>query len=336
MGRSWLVAAFTGLGGGTGTTSRLNIGRLNADGSVDAGFNPGAESQVVTLGVQTDGKILAGGYFKWMGAAGGPAKSVRNYIGRLNIDGSVDTSFNPGAGNVVNAVAVQPDGAIVVGGIFSTLGGGTGLATTRNFIGRLTNTDAAVQTLSLAGSTVLTWARSGGGPEVSRVTFEASTDGVFYTMLGQGTRVAGGWQLNGPTLPIRQKLYIRARGYFGTGYQNGSGSIVETLLIRTPPSTGDVDFDGDAKADITIYRPATGTWYSLRSGTNYTTHVDYQWGVNTDVPVAGDYDGDGKSDIAIYRPATGSWYILLSSTNSSSFVSYQWGVDTGHSRAGRL
>ena len=102
-----------------------NIGRLNADGSVDVGFNPGAETQVLTLAVQTDGKILAGGYFKRLGRAEPPG-SMRNYIGRLDANGALDGTFNPGANNVVNAVAMQADGAIVAGGLFLTLGNGTG------------------------------------------------------------------------------------------------------------------------------------------------------------------------------------------------------------------
>ena len=127
MGRSWSVAPSPG----SAESNRANIGRLDADGLLDSSFNPGAETQVLTLGVQTDGKILAGGYFKWLGDAGGILRSVRNYIGRINADGSVDSTFNPGANNVVNAVAVQGDGAIVVGGIFDHLGNG-GLLTGRN------------------------------------------------------------------------------------------------------------------------------------------------------------------------------------------------------------
>ena len=38
------------------------------------------------------------------------SSSTRNYIGRLHPDGFVDASFNPGANNVVNAVALQADG----------------------------------------------------------------------------------------------------------------------------------------------------------------------------------------------------------------------------------
>jgi hypothetical protein len=67
---------------------------------------------------------------------GGTGTTTRNYIGRLNIDGSLDASFNPGANGVINALAVQADGKILVGGTFTMLGGGTG-TTARNYIGRI-------------------------------------------------------------------------------------------------------------------------------------------------------------------------------------------------------
>ena len=66
--------------------------------------------------------------------------TTRNYIGRLNPDGTLDTSFNPGADGSVEALAIQADGKIVVGGSFSTLGGGA-----RKYIGRL-NADGTLDT----------------------------------------------------------------------------------------------------------------------------------------------------------------------------------------------
>lgn len=266
---------FTGLGGGGGTApagvARGNIGRLNADGSVDISFNPGAESQVLTLGLQIDGKILAGGYFKWLGGQGGPSRSTRNYIGRINADGSVDGSFNPGAGNVVNAVAQQADGSIVIGGLFGTLGGGTGTATPRSFIGRIANTDAANQSLTLTnGGTIETWLRSGSGPEVSRVTFEFSFDNSFYSLLGSGIRISGGWQLNSVNLPARS--YIRARGYYGSGFQSGSASIVESILQPSGTLGPPVNFTASAAGSAVTLSwgaPSTGTptAYIIEAGT---------------------------------------------------------------------
>ena len=79
----------------------------------------------------------------------------------------------------------------------------------------------------------MTWSRSGAGPEVSRVTFESSADGVTYTPLGSGTRVAGGWQLAGSACrPEQNLLHSRAR-LITTGIYSGSGSIVESIALKT-------------------------------------------------------------------------------------------------------
>ena len=114
---------FTSLGG----LPRNCIGRLNADGTLDTPFNPGASGgYVFCLELQADGKILAAGNFTTLGG------EPRAYIGRLSSDGTLDTAFNPGADYFPSSLAVQADGRIVVGGHFSALGGQP-----RNHIGRL-------------------------------------------------------------------------------------------------------------------------------------------------------------------------------------------------------
>src|SRR2546428_4232803 len=60
-------------------------------------FNPGADSVVRSPAVQADGKILVGGAFTTLGG------QSRNIIGRLNADGTVDTSFNSCAGGTFQA-----------------------------------------------------------------------------------------------------------------------------------------------------------------------------------------------------------------------------------------
>src|SRR5260221_522541 len=157
-GKILVGGGFTGLGGGTGTTTRNRIGRLNADGTVDPSFNPGANSIVEAIAVQPDGKILVGGTFSMLGG-GGAGTTARIALGRLNADGSLD-SFNPGASKqpvgavpIVYATALQPDGKIVVGGYFQGLGGGTG-ATPRNYIGRL-NADGTVDAGFNPGATFM-------------------------------------------------------------------------------------------------------------------------------------------------------------------------------------
>jgi uncharacterized delta-60 repeat protein len=81
---------------------------------------------------QADGKIVVGGNFTNL------AGQSRDYIGRLNSDGSLDTTFYPGADGPVYTVAIQADGKIVVGGDFTTLAGASRIG-----IGRL-NTDGTI------------------------------------------------------------------------------------------------------------------------------------------------------------------------------------------------
>ncbi|MEO8041347.1 MAG: VCBS repeat-containing protein [Acidobacteriota bacterium] len=77
------------------------------------------------------------------------------------------------------------------------------------------------------------------------------------------------------------------------------------------------DFDGDGVTDSNIFRPPTGQWFILNSGTNTASIV--QWGQNGDIPVDGDFDGDRVADQAIFRPSDGSWWIHKS-TDSQTII----------------
>src|SRR6266571_7057780 len=62
-GKTLVGGNFTTLGG----QSRANIGRLNADGTLDPSFNPVANSTVDSLVVQAGETILVGGFFSTLG-----------------------------------------------------------------------------------------------------------------------------------------------------------------------------------------------------------------------------------------------------------------------------
>jgi uncharacterized delta-60 repeat protein len=100
-------------------TPRAFLARLNADGTLDANFNAGVglNGSVYALAQQPDGKVLIGGVFTVV--YGVP----RNAIARVHTNGTVDAAFVPGTGinGPVNAILVQPDGAILVGGDFTTV-----------------------------------------------------------------------------------------------------------------------------------------------------------------------------------------------------------------------
>lgn len=97
--------------------AQRRIVRLTANGGVDPTFNPGTNLNgiVSSIALQTDGKILIGGTFTQYGA------TPRANLARLNSDGSLDTSFNPGSGlnGFVSDVAVMVDGRVAVGGGFT-------------------------------------------------------------------------------------------------------------------------------------------------------------------------------------------------------------------------
>jgi hypothetical protein len=84
------------------------------------------------------------------------------------------------------------------------------------------------------------------------------------------------------------------------------------------------DFDGDGRADISIFRPSNGQWWYQGSSDNLVRAN--QFGVSTDKPVPADYDGDGKTDLAIYRPSTGEWFVLRSS--NTTFFAFPFGIST--------
>jgi hypothetical protein len=77
------------------------------------------------------------------------------------------------------------------------------------------------------------------------------------------------------------------------------------------------DFDGDGNADLSIFRPSTGTWFVLNTGSNTVSVVG--WGQNGDIPIDGDFDGDKRSDFTVFRPATGQWF-RFNSSNSQSVI----------------
>ncbi len=91
------------------------------------------------------------------------------------------------------------------------------------------------------------------------------------------------------------------------------------LAVRNDPA----DFDGDGRADLSVFRPSSeGFWHILRSGNGAVNSV--QFGQGTDRIVPGDYDGDGLTDIATFRASANAWFILQSS--NVSFRSHFFGA----------
>jgi uncharacterized delta-60 repeat protein len=204
---------FTSIGGHT----RNNIARLDATTGAADSFNPNASDFINAIAVQADGKVLAGGNFTNIGG------QARNFIARLDATNGAADSFDPNANDAVFSVALQADGKILASGNFTNIGGQA-----RNLFARLSNDTAALQDVAVTQTTI-TWTRGGSSPQFTRVTFGYSTDNVNYTSLGDGTAAGSNWTLTGLSLATGQNFFIRARGFYRSGYVNGSESHLESV-----------------------------------------------------------------------------------------------------------
>jgi uncharacterized delta-60 repeat protein len=129
-----------GLFGTIGGQTRNYIARLDPSTGLADSFDSNASAVVRSIAVQADGKILAGGDFTSVAPNGG-APVTRNRVVRLEIDGRLDrTLLNLGTLDDIKAIAVQPDGKILIGGTFSGV-----LGVARDNIARL-NADGTLDT----------------------------------------------------------------------------------------------------------------------------------------------------------------------------------------------
>jgi hypothetical protein len=86
------------------------------------------------------------------------------------------------------------------------------------------------------------------------------------------------------------------------------------------------DFDGDGKADLSVWRGQAGDWLTVASGDGQLKTE--AWGSSAapyfDVMTPGDYDGDGRMDLAVFRGQTGQW--LIKGSRDGAVTAKVWGV----------
>ena len=155
-----------------GSVPRAGIARLEADGTLDKSFDPGAGANGVVhlMALQTDGKVLIAGEFTTV--AGQPHRR----IARLKGDGSLDPTFNAGSGpdDILHVLWLEEDGKAVVAGRFENFNG-----VKRHYLVRL-NPDGSVDAAFDAGRNLV-----GLAP-----TFRGVTDAARHT---DGRLIVGGF-----------------------------------------------------------------------------------------------------------------------------------------------
>jgi len=201
-----------------GPIGRNGVARLGTNGVLDVSFDPGTGAgglgtfTVFSLAQQLDGKLLVGGDFETFD------NIAAKKLVRLNRNGSVDTNFNMsiGANGSIRAIAVQPDGRILVGGLFTSI---QGLAA--NHIARL-NPDGSVDT-TFNDVTLSDPAKRGANGPVSAIALQID-----------GKIIIGGdfVEFNGVTRRGITRLDTNGRNDPTINFGSGADSSVAALLVQ--------------------------------------------------------------------------------------------------------
>jgi len=251
--------------------SQILIGRIGAggllrlravDGMRDTGFQANLDDAVLAIGRMDDGRIFAGGKFT---QANG---EERNRIARFHSTGELDLSFRPGAGanSDVNALAIQQDRRVIIGGLFTSVGGLPRVRVARlNTDGSLDESfdpglgpNAAVNALVVEqdGSILITgeFTQVGSAPRsrIARLKSDGSLDASFDPGTGANGSISA--------LALRPGSGIYAGGAF-TSFDGAPRARVARLhpgVVLTQPQLGASGFT------VTV-NTATGRTYWLDS-----------------------------------------------------------------------
>jgi len=225
-GKVLVGGSFTSL---NGTPTPTGLIRLNADGTRDDAFNSnlgtGLDGGVGDIVVQPDGKILIGGFFSKISNG-----DVPDAFMRLNANGTRDTVFNSALGTgfsgglfpYTSAITLQPDGKILVGGLFTTF---NSLITTPDNLVRLNSNGSWDQPFNNA---------LGTGFNDNVIDVRVRPDGRILVG-GEFTRLSGqdeGVPDRLAQLTVDGFLDAEFAANLGTGFSGGVGSSVAAVTTQ--------------------------------------------------------------------------------------------------------
>jgi hypothetical protein len=223
----------------------------------------------------------------------------------------------PSDGDLTGAQVVPPSGSPASGYTVSWRFDGASILVTAEFSGLGSNATAVHVHSAAAGA---------NGPVLFTMFLNGTTagDATFNHGPSAGELANGpvinawsaapgsdwGGYVSFPLGPGQAAQLISGQFYFNvpsTTYPSGE------LRGQFKPPNRVTDFDADARAEVGVFRPSSGTWFTLNPGTNAFTAR--QFGISTDKLAPGDYDGDGRTDHAVWR--SGTFWILDSSTGAA-------------------
>lgn len=233
--------------GGTFTefdgVAQTRLARFSSTGVLETEFNVTVNGEVRAIVIQSDNSIIiAGDFDKVKGSGVGQTETIRNNIARLSSAGALDAGYNPNADNTVRTLLLQPDGSLLVGGLFTNIGGGG-----RNRLARLTtagvadafnpNVDNEIFALALEadGSVLLGGSFLNVGGQSRNRLARVNSAGVLQAFNPNANNIVRGIVVAGDG-----NIYVG--GLFSTLVGTGSGTTyTRNRLARLLPD-GKVDF----------------------------------------------------------------------------------------------
>ena len=218
--------------------------------------------------------------------------------------------------HTIRRIDVATAAVTTVAGMARMPGTADGVGTAAQF-----NSPAAIA-VDAAGTTL--FVADAGNNAVRRLVISS---GRVSTIAGLAGR-PGGADGVGRTARFNNPTGVAVDGSGRTVFVADATNHAIRAGVRVGMSAG--DFDGDGWTDVAVYRPDSGTWFSLDSSADNQAYRYRGWGVQaeSDTPVRGDFDGDGILDPVVFRPANGTWFILKSASNYTDWQWFGWGTST--------
>ncbi|MDQ6632067.1 MAG: delta-60 repeat domain-containing protein [Verrucomicrobiota bacterium] len=250
---------------------------------LDLSFDPGTgagNTFVETVLPQPDGKVLVCGAFTVF--RGQP----RNYIARLNSDGSLDTNFVASPSYWVRHMALQTDGKIIIGGFFTSVEGQS-----RNLIARLNANGSLDPSFNPgSGGTGTLGVSITGVPDPFVFQTALQSDGKilitgnFTTYNGVGVngiarlntngtldttfQVGSGLSTWGRSIQVLPNNQILVTGWF-ENYNNTSHNRMVLINPNGSPDNSFLPFFGDRTSVYTALKLSNGQYIVAGHSLNY-------------------------------------------------------------------
>ena len=283
---------------------RFWLARYNFDGTYDSTFTTTINSNCEDVEVQPDGKYYIAGLFTTVNGISKPG------LARFNTDDSIDPAFTAqpfpgGNGTSYEGIELQNDGRII--GFQSIVPVGRKLA-------RLNNDGSTNVLFPITTNFTYDVAFQPNGKMLVAGNFNnpSGVSDQFVRFNTDGTLDQSSNLLNFCcNYPRAVAVQADGKVIVGGDFETINGATKPKLvrfLAQPIQRPARFDFDGDGKADVSVFRPGNSVWYLNQSSSGFFAA---QWGLSNDKPVPADYDGDGKADIAVFRD--GVFYYLRSS-----------------------